>query len=91
MVFALKPGTATVSLAEIHYFAECTFQPNVFSPECQKVWIVALKWHMEHPCRVWYGHPAQVRSCTQCTEVHYVPVKYIKERCVFVKTMVNFG
>ena len=91
VVFALKPGTTKVSPAEIHYFAECTFQPNISSSECQKVWIVALKWYMEHPCRVWYGHPAQVWSCTQCTEVDYIPFEYIKERCVFIKTLVNFG
>ena len=91
VVFALKPGTTKISLAEIYYFAECTFQLNASSTECRNVWIVALKWYMEHPCHVWYGHPAQVWSCTQCTEVDYILFEYIKERCVFIKTLVNFG
>ena len=74
MIFAQKPGMTKISLAEIHYFAECTFQPNVSSTECRRVWIVALKWYMEHPSRVWYGHP-QVWSRTQCTEVDFYPLQ----------------
>ena len=46
---------------------------------------------MEHPYRVWYGFPAQVWSCTQRTEVDFIPFKCIKERCVFTKAFVDFG
>ena len=88
VVFAQKPGSSDISLAEIRYFAECTFQHN--STDCGKVWIVALKWYMEHPCRVWYGHPAQVWSCTQRTEMDFIPFKCVKERCVYTKSVCKF-
>ena len=88
VIFAQKPETSNIYLAEVYYFAECTIVDN---SETDSVWIVALKWYMEHPCRVWYGHPTQVWSCTQCTDVDFVPINYIKDRCTFTKTFVNFG
>ena len=87
VIFAQKPRMTKISLAEIHYFTECTFQPNVSSTEYRRVWIVALKMVYGTPL------PCMVRTfcCTQCTEVDFIPFNYIKERCVFIKTLVNFG
>ena len=55
VIFAQKPEMTNISFAEIQYFAQCIFQPNVSSTECGRVWTVALKWYMEHPlpCMVW--------------------------------------
>ena len=65
LIFADRQGTG-ISLAEVMYFSECQCQIiDIISdinsePRFEKLWVIAAKWHMDHPCKVWFGYPSQV-------------------------------
>ena len=83
IVFAKKLTSSEITLAELYYFTECTFTVVGPTNDCHCLCVAALKWYMDHPCRVWYGHPTQVWSCTQCTELDFIPVSYTTTHCVY--------
>ena len=91
-IFANRQGTG-ISLAEVMYFSECHCQVLVSDSEpiFKKVWVIAVKWHMDHPCKVWYGYPSQVWSCVQHSELDFIPMTSFRSRAVFTKATVSFG
>ena len=56
-----------------------------------KVWVIAVTWYMEHPCKVWYGSTSQVWSCVQRSEIDLIPITSFISRAVYTKATVNFG
>ena len=65
LVFAKAiTSTPTLALAEILYFSECQYQINK-QDSVDRLWVVTVMWYMEHHCKVWFGYPSQVWSCTQ--------------------------
>ena len=59
LVLARNPSNNSICLAEIVFFLHCTTISNDTNGRTTK-WIDAVKWFMDHPCRVWFGNPTQV-------------------------------
>lgn len=79
------------NLAEILYFAECVVVPNCQSAKHIQLWVAAVNWFMEHPCKVWFGNPAQVWCTAKYPGEFFIPVTSIKSRVVYTQSLVNFG
>ena len=46
---------------------------------------------MEHPCRVWFGHPVQVWCTASHPGVSFISVTNIISRVVYSKCLYSFG
>ena len=94
-VLAKKMNSDSGCLAEIIYFLECVVVPEVpcsnSRPHTCTHWIVAVRWFMDHPCRVWYGDPTQVWSISQFPGHSYIFVSDIISRVVYSKYLCDFG
>ena len=78
-----------ITLAEVLYYLECTAICN--SGECTKMWFAYVSTFLEHPCKLWYGHPVQVWTTVKSPQMLLVPVYRVKSRVVYVKCKGNFG
>ena len=67
LIFANRQSVA-ICLAQVMYCQIDSAEPRV-----KIIWVIAVKWHMDHPCKVWYGYPSQVWSCVQCSELDSYP------------------
>lgn len=78
-----------ISLAEIKFFAECKLN----SRKC--MWVAAVNWLMEHPCKEWFGYPTQVWTTvvdvSSRDAVPFIPVSDIKSRVAYSMSKVDFG
>ena len=92
LIFA-KPPTSNFALGEVVYYSECHFEfaCNDSPSEKSSLWFIAVMWHMDHPCRVWYGYPTEVWSCTQCSQLDFIPFENFRSRVVYTKTSIDFG
>ena len=79
-----------IELAEIEYFIECVAIPDNSPTAPKKVWFAYVNWFLEHPCKVWFGHPVQVWTTVRCRS-SFIPVSSIKSRVVYVKCTRSFG
>ena len=95
LCFVKSLTSDTVALATILYYSECLYdishKKNELPPKKFSKWIMAVEWHMEHPCKVWYGYPAHVWSCMKKSSQYFLPVSKFVSRTVYVKATVNFG
>lgn len=66
-VLAKNSTTNSVCLAEIVFFLHCTAISNTTNSHTRR-WVAAVKWYMDHPCRVWFGNPVQVWSTARVTQ-----------------------
>lgn len=90
--FVLAKRNSSTDLAELIYFVECV-AVSKSNPETSPVrlWIAAVNWLMEHPCKLWYGHPLQVWTATKSPGISLIPVIHILCRVVYVKCTRDFG
>ena len=79
-----------VGLAQILFFAECVAISKVDGHHT-KLWVAAVSWFMDHPCKVWYGNPVQVWSAATFPGFSFIPVTNIISRVVYTKSVCNFG
>lgn len=89
LVLARKPG-GNVGLAEINFFAEC----KLISSK-KYMWVAAVNWLMEHPCKDWFGYPTQVwttvADVSSVDSTPFIPVSNIKSRVAYSRSKVDFG
>ena len=81
-----------VELAEIQFFARCA--ATVRSQDSSKtatLWVACVKIFLEHPCKVWFGHPVQVWTAVASPETYLIPVTNITFRLVYTKCRRDFG
>ena len=94
LIFALRESTG-VSLAQVLYFSEVNYQSSdslsASEPIFKMMWVVAVKWFMDHPCKAWYGYPTQVWSFVQQADIDYIPLSSFRARAIYAKATVNFG
>lgn len=77
-------------LAEILYFASCVAISND-KQHTRTIWVAAVKWFMEHQCKVWFGCPTQIWSSACYPGYVFIPISDIKSRVVYSHHTVNFG
>ena len=88
-MFAKKSGSDTLCLAQVNYFGVFTVV-NTDLQTKDTLWLANVSCFEQHPCRLWYGTPAQV-WCTIHSNSDFIPVSSIKHLSVHVKASVNFG
>ena len=88
-VLARKMNNDSDCLVEIKFFLECFVSQG--SSNHSSHWVAAVNWFMDHPCKVWYGNPAQVWSTAQFPGYSYILVSDIVSRVVYTKSLCDFG
>ena len=78
-----------ITLAEVLYHLECT--ATCSSRECAQMWFAYVSTFLEHPCKLWYGHPVQVLTTVKCPQMLLIPVYKVKSHVVYVKCKGDFG
>ena len=68
-----------ITLAEVLYYLECTAICN--SGEYTKMWFAYVSTFLEHPCKLWYGHPVLVWTTVKSPQMLLVPVYKVKISC----------
>ena len=93
-ILPIKPdlnSTATV-LCEVQYFMKCKLAKTFEDTSHTVLWFPAVQLLMEHPCKVWFGHPVEVWSTAPATfDFTFILVSSIQSCVVYVKTTFNFG
>lgn len=56
-----------------------------------RYWLVYGRSYMEHPCKVWFGHPTQVWTAVLSPDFNFFMLSEISNRVVFVETKFKFG
>lgn len=77
-------------LARIQNYLQCNFCTEVDS-KLHSVWIAAVSYFYEHPCRSWFGFPVEVWSTETTPDIDLIPISYIKSRVVYAESSFNFG
>ena len=97
LIFAMREESGA-TLAQAIHFSECKCEVSGASESVgptQKVWVIAVKWYMEHPYKVWYGSPSQVWSSIQRSDIALIPITSFISRAVYIEASieasVNFG
>lgn len=88
-VVCASKESGDVWLAEVLYFGQVFVK--CAAGETKQQWVVAVKWYEEHPCKVWFGYPAQVWSTYQRPGYSLIPLCAIVSRAVYAKMEVDFG
>ena len=89
-VVLAKNSCEEVALAEILFFIQCTAHLNENNKNTQ-LWVAAVSWFMDHPCKHWFGNPVQVWSSASYPDVSFIPVTNIVSRVVYSKVLYTFG
>ena len=55
------------------------------------LWVACVRIFLEHPCKVWFGHPVQVWTAVASPETYLIPVTNIVSRLVYTKCRRDFG
>lgn len=90
LVLAKHSTDDEVGLAQILFFAQCVAITKSDGHQTI-IWVAAVSWFMDHPCRVWYGNPVQVWSAASFPGFSFIPVTNIISRVVYTKSICNFG
>lgn len=77
-----------VELAEVQHYLECTAHSSL--TQYSTIWFARVETFLEHPCKLWYGHPVQVWTTVPSPRTILVPVCHIKSRVAYVKCTKNF-
>ena len=82
--------TNSITMAKITFFIQCTVEYGLTS-EPSKIWMTALEWYMDHPCKVWFGNPTRVWSTATYLGYSFVLVSGIVSHIVYTKVTLSFG
>ena len=82
LVLANNTVTNSNTLANITFFIQCTVGSGITS-ELSKIWMAAVEWYMDHPCKVWFGNPTQVWSTATYLGYSFILVSDIVSRIVY--------
>ena len=92
LVLAKNTVTNSTTLAKITFFIQCTVHvESGITSERSKIWMAAVEWYMDHPCKVWFGNPTQVWSTATYPGYSFVLVSDIVSRIVYTKVTLSFG
>ncbi len=78
-----------VELTQINYFLKCN--AKLQTSGCFSTWFACITTYLEHPCRVWFGHPLQVWTAVPSPQVRLIPICKITSRLVYTKCRRDFG